>query len=119
SNSMNLEDVVRDINHEKPLLLQLHRQLVDVCALAHRKMIGGFIHDDNPIAEGNSAGDFEGLLFTPREQRDLIIHINGVAQPEVVDHLCAGLADLFLVKKLQAKDTLDRFSPQEIITSNR
>src|SRR5258707_10264068 len=34
-------------------------------------------------------------------------------------HLCAGLADFLLVEKWQAKDTLDRFSPQKIITSYR
>ncbi len=62
---MNLEDIVGDINHQKPLLLELHRQFIDVCTLAHRKMIGRFIHDDNPIAEGNSTCDFEGLLFAP------------------------------------------------------
>ena len=115
---MNLEDIVGDINHEKPLLLQLHCQLVDMSPFTHRKVIGGFIHDDHPIAESNGTGDFEGLLFAPREQRDLIIHVNSVPQAEVMDYLCTGLADYFLIQKRQAEDALDRFSPKEIITSN-
>src|SRR5258708_5402797 len=91
----------------------------DFTPFAYRKMIGGLIHDNNAIAESNRPRNFERLLFAPREQGDLIIHINRVPQSEIVDDLRAGFTDLFLVKKWQAKDALDRFSPQEIITSNR
>src|ERR1700739_664010 len=62
---MNLENIVRDINHEQPLLLQLYCQLIDMSSFAHRKMIGGLIHDNHAIAERNRPRNFECLLFPP------------------------------------------------------
>ncbi len=65
SDAMNLEDIVSNINHEQPLLLQLHSQLIDTSPFAHREMIGRFVHDNNAIAESNCPGDFKRLLFAP------------------------------------------------------
>ena len=81
-------------------------------------MIGGFVHNNNAIAERDCSGDFKGLLFAPGEQRDFIIHVDSVPQPEVMDYFCAGFPNLFLVKEGHTKEAFCRLSTEEIVASN-
>ena len=85
--SMNLKDVVCNINDEQTLLLELYRELIYVSPFAHRKMIRGLTHDDNAIAQCNHPRDFESLLLPAGKQRDFVVHINAVPQAEISEHI--------------------------------
>src|ERR1700730_12733069 len=112
---MNLENVVRDINDEQSLLFQLHRQLIDASPFPYRKVVSRFIHDNHSITKTNGSGEFVCLFFSSTQQRDLVFHIDALAQTEIADHLGADIAQLFLGQKPKPQDSSDQLPPQEII----
>jgi hypothetical protein len=116
---VDLEDVVGDVDHQKTLVAQLQRQLVDMLAFTHRQVIGRLVHDDDAVLEFDRAPDLDRLAFTAREALDLIIGRDVVTQPEGADHLCRFTAHLREVEKRYAEDLLYRLPAEVEIPRNR